>query len=297
MIDEERKEQLKKEWSSENEYEFEHYSRGSGFRAKWVCSEGHKWESPVRVRYKGHGCPYCSGLLIIKGVNDFESMYPEIAAQWHPNKNGSLKPSDFNSMNHKRVWWMCDKGHEWESSIANRVRSLRIRKNYNNNLNGCPACSHKVNVKKHSLAEMFPELCKEWDYSKNELGPECYAPHSGRRVYWICEKGHSWSATIDVRTGKNHPSGCPYCAGRYAIPGETDLETKRPDLTMEWDYERNVLKPSEVLPFSRKKVFWHCTNGHVYKATIEDRALGTGCPECHGFINKLRKQTEKNRRK
>lgn len=40
------------------------------------------------------------------------------------------------------------------------------------------------------------ELLKEWDFSRNIKEPKDYGKSSGKKVYWICEKGHSWEARI-----------------------------------------------------------------------------------------------------
>jgi hypothetical protein len=54
---------------------------------------------------------------------------PSLAKEWHPTKNGTLTPQDVAPKSHKRVWWICEKGHEWESAVAIRSRSR-----------GCPYC-------------------------------------------------------------------------------------------------------------------------------------------------------------
>ena len=51
---------------------------------------------------------------------------------------------------------------------------------------------------------------------------------SNDRMTFHCSKGHKWPAI--VTTVLNNHSGCPYCCGRLAIVGETDLWTTRPDI-------------------------------------------------------------------
>ncbi|MCD4776796.1 MAG: zinc-ribbon domain-containing protein [Candidatus Aegiribacteria sp.] len=48
--------------------------------------------------------------------------HPEVAAQWHPSKNGNLKPDDVTYGMRKNVWWICDNGHEWCDTIGHRSR-------------------------------------------------------------------------------------------------------------------------------------------------------------------------------
>ena len=49
--------------------------------------------------------------------------HPELAAQWHPTRNGSLTPDHVLAGSAKKAWWICPKGpdHEWEASIVSRI--------------------------------------------------------------------------------------------------------------------------------------------------------------------------------
>ena len=35
---------------------------GSDKKAWWVCDEGHEWDTPIKVRARGSGCPFCAGI-------------------------------------------------------------------------------------------------------------------------------------------------------------------------------------------------------------------------------------------
>ena len=55
-----------------------------------------------------------------------------------------------------------------------------------------------------------PDLAKEWNYKKNnKLLPESVTINSDKKVWWICDKGHEWQATIASR---NYGNGCSRCA-------------------------------------------------------------------------------------
>ena len=44
---------------------------------------------------------------------------------------------------------------------------------------------------------LYPELSLDWDYSKNEKGPEMYLPGSGARINWKCHVcGNTWDAVL-----------------------------------------------------------------------------------------------------
>ena len=105
-------------------------------------------------------------------------------------------------------------------------------------------------------------LLDEWDYEKNgDLTPDSVTAFSSKRVFWKCLacKGE-WKVPISKRTtGRN----CPYCSNKKVLQGLNDLETwcKKNDmehLLDEWDYEKNKVKPNEVLSFSSKRIHWKC---------------------------------------
>lgn len=122
---------------------------------------------------------------------------------------------------------------------------------------------------------------KEWHLTKNGVfSPVFVSACSGKTVWWICSKGHEWLAKISDRYN-NH--GCPYCSGRKVLTGINDLKTIYPELSAEWDYEANGnIKPEDVKPGSKKKVWWICSHGHKWLASIKSRKYGHGCPFCSG---------------
>ena len=252
-------------------------SRGSNKKIYWLCENGHVWISTPHNRTKNNRkCPYCSGYYLAKGENDLETLYPEIAKEWDYIKNEELKPSDVKSLSTRRVWWICEKGHEWQTDIRHRTIEN----------NGCPYCSGRYHIiGENDLETLYPEIAKQWNYNRNGGSkPLDYKGGSSKKVWWICEKGHEWCVSITHRTSRG--SGCPYCSGRYAITGENDLETLYPEIAKQWDYEKNGERvPSNYKPYSNVKVWWKCNKGHRWKISIYSRiGKGTGCPYCAKLI-------------
>ena len=71
--------------------------------------------------------------------------------------------------------------------------------------------------KPNNLAVLYPGLIRQWDYEKNNgLTPQEVTAGSQKKVYWICEKGHSFDMDIRSRT---KGQGCPYCNNRRILPG------------------------------------------------------------------------------
>ena len=248
----------------------------------WQCGEGHAWKATVVSRVKNNAsCPICANKAILVGVNDLATVAPEIAAQWHPTKNGELTPQQIGIGSHLRVWWKCKKGHEWRAQIMSR-------KNRNS---GCPVCAGRsVVLGVNDLETFAPAVAAQWHPTKNNgLTPDRVRPQSNRTVWWLCEKGHEWRAEIKSRTGRG--SGCPYCSGHMLLVGFNDLATTEPRIAAQWDYELNgELTPQMVMAGSHKKVWWHCSQGHFWQALVFARTgtLKTGCPVCAGKVSKKR---------
>lgn len=136
------------------------------------------------------------------------------------------------------------------------------------------------NLRDQSLSIIAPELANEWDYEKNgRLLPSMVSISASDKVWWICSNGHSWKTTI---CNRSKGSGCPYCAGKKAIPGANDLHSTHPMLLGEWDYDKNSpLTPKMFSKGSNKAVWWICDKGHSWKTQIYNRAVkNTGCPYC-----------------
>lgn len=199
-----------------------------------------------------------------------QSECPEIAVEWHPTKNEGLTPDAVSRGSEKKVWWLCRKGHAWQATICNRYVGR-----------GCPYCAGKKAFPGETdLATQNPSLAAEWHPTKNDdLTPSDVTTGSGKKVWWLCAKGHEWQATVSSR---NYGCGCPCCAGKKAFPGETDLATQNPSLAAEWHPTRNDdLTPSDVTTGSGKKVWWLCKEGHEWEAKICNRTtIGRGCPYC-----------------
>ena len=263
---------LASEWNHERNGKLkpENFSANSSKKVWWKCNKGHEWQAVISSRNKGAGCPYCSGYYAVKGKTDLQTVNPSLAKEWNYEKNNILTPMDVKPYSNKKVWWKCEKGHEWEATICSR-----------NSGNGCPYCANqKVLPGYNDLVTLNPKLATEWNYEKNNgLKPIDVMPYSGKKVWWKCNKGHEWEATISDRTSGR---GCPYCSGQRVLKGYNDLQTINPRLANEWNYEKNNdLTPADVLPNSNKKVWWKCSFGHEWQATINHRNHGRNCPQCY----------------
>ena len=402
--------ELMAEWDWEkNEKTPDQYTIGSAQKVWWKCPKGHSYDLRISSRTGPQkcGCPYCSvpPKRLLKGFNDFQTKFPELAKEWHPTKNGSLTPSDVFPGSGKTIWWQCEKGHEWESTVnkrtsrgngcpqcsaerktsfpeqtvfyylnkvfndtenrfdfdyyeidiyipskktgieydgqfyhtstasikreerknaylQKRIRLIRIKESKENRIENdiiyykqnqsyahlrwaiisifdligykgeipdIDISRDRIKIlqqyikseKENSLANKYPEIAQQWNYSKNGLlDPTMVSYSSNKKVWWICSQGHEYESSINHRASGR---GCPYCTGKKILKGFNDLQTKNPELAKEWHPIKNGnLTPSEIMPNSMQKVWWQCSKGHEWEETVNNRNRGRNCPYCSG---------------
>lgn len=241
----------------------------------WRCPKGHSYRSAVKTRVQGSGCPYCAGKSVLPEENSLAAEYPVIVKDWDAAKNKPLTPNQVISGTKRKVWWLCPKGHSWCAAVFSRTVLGT----------GCPVCTGRQALAgENDLATLYPDVAAQWDGMKNgALHPSNVTAGSNRRVWWKCEKGHSYRAVIAQRVQRG--DGCPYCANRKVLPGFNDLATVQPLVAKQWHETLNgALTPEMVTAGSHKKAWWQCSYGHVWKAAIYSRAgvQQCGCPVCAG---------------
>ena len=204
---------LASEWDNEKNGELKPSDvlEGSHKYVWWKCQNGHSWRARILSRSRGAGCPVCTGKAVMPGENDLTTAFPDIAAQWDTERNGSLRPDQVTSFSNRRVWWRCTLGHEWQAVIAARVVEN----------SGCPYCAgRRVLAGFNDLTTLYPTIVAQWDDTLNVgLTPEMVTPGSHKRVWWRCDEGHIWKTAIYSRTGKKK-CGCPVCAGKTKHPSQ-----------------------------------------------------------------------------
>lgn len=144
---------------------------------------------------------------------------------------------------------------------------------------GCGYCSRRKAAPETSLAATHRELAAEWQPSMNgDIGPEHVLPGSGRKRYWLCQAGHTYSATPADRTTR--VSGCGYCANKTVGPNNS-LRTTHPAIASELDDELNGgWTADNVVAGSQRPLMWRCDRGHSYRTTPQSRTSGTNCLVC-----------------
>jgi len=234
---------------------------GTPKKKEWKCKEGHNYSTAVNSRTShGNGCPFCSGLQVLRGFNDLKTKFPDIAAEAY-----GWDPSTVVAGTEQKKDWKCKEGHIYSSAVSGRT----------NKGSGCPVCSGKQVLKGfNDLKTKYPDIAAEaygWD-------PAAITAGSGKKQDWKCKEGHIYPSTINTRTSMK--SGCPVCSGLQVLAGFNDLKTKFPDIAAEayeWD-------PTTVVAGTEQKKDWKCKEGHIYHSAVAGRTRnGNGCPICSGL--------------
>ncbi len=137
----------------------EEIAGGSQRKVWWRFERGHEWMGQPYDRTKrGTGCPYCAGKRILPGM-DLASVYPHLADQWKPQRNGELGSDAVLPGSRRSVWWECSKGHEWRAMIDSWVKG-----------HGCLICAGKVALPgENDLETVSPVLAMQWHPDKMSL--------------------------------------------------------------------------------------------------------------------------------
>ena len=214
-------------WDTDkNEYIIlpEQITHGSNLMVHWKCPKtcdkgcSHEWEATVAstVRQKDCDiCLYCSGQKICPHTS-LQFLYPDIAAQWHPEKNvddsGTLICADqVFPMSGREAWWLCPNTcplgciHEYKMIVANRTD-----KHQSCPYSGCCQTAPKKCCVHTSLQYLYPELALQWHPEKNSTSSDQVLPFCNDKAWWVCRgnSDHVWEARISDR----HQNGCPDCS-------------------------------------------------------------------------------------
>ena len=185
--------------------------------------------------------------------NSVAAVFPELITEWDIEKNEGVTPDAFSARNNKRVWWKCKNGHSWLASINSRGEHKL----------GCPFCAGQRTIAGENDFETWsrnnnPQLLNEWDYKKNLVSPSSIPKTYKDKMWWKCQNGHCWQATVYNRV---NGTGCPQCnTGHNVTRSKVSLadwcQQNNSNLFDEWNYEKNGDKtPASVRYGSHAKVW------------------------------------------
>ena len=203
--------------------------------------------------------------------------HPDLAKDFHPDRNGNLSPDSLVAGTGKRLWWRCQHcSNEWKDTGNNRVRGRD--------------CSYCSNGRLHSdgrnsLAALKPEIARELHPEKNEeINPWKISLGSNKYANWVCyECENEWRSPIIKRGIRG--DGCSYCSrGKLHSDGRNSLANSR--LMKDFNFEKNEgINPSNLTIRTNKSVDWKCRDcGHEWNTSPRNRynrGKFSGCGVCN----------------
>ena len=107
--------------------------------------------------------------------------------EWNYKRNAGIDPSLLSLGAHKKAWWVCKNEHEWQAAIYSRASGV-----------GCPYCAgQKVLTGYNDLQTLYPEIAKEWNFTKNSISPASIRPKSNKKYWWICKScNNEWLSSV-----------------------------------------------------------------------------------------------------
>lgn len=148
----ERSDTLLKQWDYEKNKNLSPYEipLNYSFDVAWKCDVcGYRWSSSPNTRVRNDkvaGCPHCTGRVAMPGVDDLETLYPDIAKEWDYEKNGDILPSQIRPFSNKKYCWICPNcGKSYDTYPGSRVKGT-----------GCPDCARiKIGKKNSKLVGQY----------------------------------------------------------------------------------------------------------------------------------------------
>ena len=336
---------LAKEWHPTKNGPFtpQDATPGMAHKVWWICPKGHEYQAEIFRRSYGGGCSVCANRVVTTG-NCLATVNPDLAKQWHPTKNGKLTPNDVVFGSHKKVWWLCKVGHEFQAIIELRHRQGT----------SCSFCNSKTSIPELRIYSELKYIFGNVRHRAKLYTVECdiYIPDLKIAIefdggYWhrnsrekdikktkqlhekgitlirIREKGLPKIAKQDlVLTEKSVTFNCiervlieismhvaiseqlstkirNYIHGKQfrneieflklldILPGPlpgTSLGDLNQRVAAEWHSTKNgTLTPKNVSLSSHKMIWWVCSNGHDWQATVANRNSGNDCPYCANY--------------
>jgi len=199
-------------------------------------------------------------------------------AKFWSSKNAGL-PTDYALNSHKKCWFDCDCGHEFEMIL----RNINMRNSW------CPYCA-KPNKKlcediqcNKCFEKSFASHEKEkyWS-SKNDLNPRQVAIKTHKKYWFDCDCSHTFEAILSDITQNN--SWCSYCSNPPKRLCDCNICLNKTFALNEkakfWS-NKNTLLPNQVFKNSAVKFWFNCDKcSNEFESKLCHITHGSWCPKC-----------------
>lgn len=235
-------------------------------KVEWYCKTctGY-WFKDISGRTQ-RGCSYCSGKVVLKGFNDFQTKClslgrQEILKEWSLENNFSS--SEITAGSNKEIILVCRLGHRYLSTPKKRLKQIH----------GCQYCTdQKLLTGYNDLESKLKErgegrILAYWS-SRNELMPS--ESTLSRNGWWTC---YSCTQAFNCRNSKMYYGR--YCNKCRNISKSSKLEREivefiqtltAEDLLLnhrieQQEFELDIYLPKAAIGFEVNGEYWHSDKG------------------------------------
>jgi hypothetical protein len=108
-----------------------------------------------RRQPRASGCwlPLLQQPKVWPGFNDMATTRPDLAAEFHPTKNGDLTPETIVASTWRRLFWKCACGNEWPATGESRAKRGR----------GCRKCARYLGFDCRVMSRWTAAACLSGD--------------------------------------------------------------------------------------------------------------------------------------
>jgi predicted RNA-binding Zn-ribbon protein involved in translation (DUF1610 family) len=135
-------------------------------------------------------------------------VYKALSKEW--SEKNFYGPELYGPSSNQRVTLVCERGHTYVGTVADRTRALTKNKVRSN---GCGICAGRIPLYEDSLAGRHPAVAAEWhDFRNGSRRPTEIHYDSNQYAYWRCSNcGQTFTERVRARTASMNPLGCPHC--------------------------------------------------------------------------------------
>jgi len=264
-----------KEWHPTKNIDFapDQVTPRSDKKAWWLCPKGHSYEAIIKNRTRDRGCPHCSHQQSepeIRILAELKWIFEEIKHRYKVDgaEVDIFIPSLNLGIEYDGKYWHHDKElkdlDKNKHLLCRGVRLVRVRQHPLEPLTENDLIV-KTSLKKGDLDDIVKKIAPFVDNNAKE-----------KIIAYLAK-----SSFTNEELFKQYRSYFP-----SPFPENSLLET-HPELSDEWDYDKNhPLKPENFSYGSRQIIWWKCPAGHKYQTIIKNRTTNnkTGCPLCSGRV-------------
>ena len=195
-----------------------------------------EWRSAIKDRVRAKSNPYKSGKMVLEGYNDLQTMNPELASQWHPTKNGDLKPTQVTTGSYKKVWWLLSYDEpntgkhfkfEWCASIYGRNSGL-----------GCP---YLITYKGEKHIKQYLQK-NNISFNFQQKFSDLLGTGGGQLSYDFSIPNEKYGYVLIEYNGIQHYEANDYFGGEAALKKQKEHDKRKRDYAKKHGYKLITVK-------------------------------------------------------